>query len=143
MSQLATELRGGDQTISNVEFLGSTFAERRAALRQVDAFKGMVEQALADSVAVLQGVPVTMTFRPSTLHTRGSQFAYPCYSISDEVRKPVTKQVTVRDVNAKLQSATLTEGDFQDDSYDCTWTVRLGNIVEITPLQEAEQSPDS
>lgn len=137
MSDLATEINGSGDTITNLEFFGQSFSDRRGALQKIDAFREQSYQALADSVAVLVGREVTMKFRPSTTTGRGSKFTFPCYSLSDVIRNPLERTVVIQDVDAKKNTVQIGAGEFLDGIYDQTWWVGLGNILDIhVPSEE-------
>ena len=135
MSELATEISSSEDLVTDIEFLGKSFSERKDALRQVDAFKKFTEQALFDSVAVFVGQEVSLTFRPSSITTR----QYPgisvsCYSQSDGEREPLTRDVTIRKV--VNDTAVVTQGDLLDGIYDAKWAVGIRNIVSINQLED-------
>ena len=131
MSEIATEVSGAPAPIATVEFLGATFNERRHALKQVEAFKMLAEQALIDSVTLHVDQPVNMTFRPSSVALRQYNVSFPCYSIFDEVREPVVDEVTVRNVDESSMTARVTAGELADGKYDKEWTVRIQNILAL------------
>jgi hypothetical protein len=137
MSEIATEMAGASELTATAEFLGSTFNDRRQALRQVTAFKKVTEQALADCVAMHLNQEVTMSFRPSSVATRKYNVSVPCYSLTDEVREPLVKDVTVRDVNDSSMTVLVTKGELTEGKYDAEWTVRIHNIIALEPTQSA------
>lgn len=135
MSEIATEISGVQGSVTDLEFLGGTFAERKLALQRVDAFRRYVKDALRDSVAVFVGQEVEMTFRPSSITSRQyPNISVPCYSMQDEVRDPVTKNVTIRRVGEDYVS--VTAGELVDGNYDTKWSVGLQNVVSIEPIIE-------
>lgn len=131
MSELATEIAHASEPITTSEFLGSSFEERRQALTQVEAFHGEAKQALADSVAVMVGRQVLMTFRPSSVTDRNSRYSFPVYSLFDDERKPLEKVVTVHSVDPRTFKAVVGEGEYQTGDFDRTWYVNLGSILSI------------
>ena len=138
MSELASEIAHAHEPITNSEFLGSSFAERRAALTQVEAFRKEAELALADSVAVMVGRRVLMTFRPSSVTDRESRFSFPVYSLFDDERKPLEKVVTVHDVNPDTFKAVVAEGEYREGEFDRTWWVNLNSILDISETEAGE-----
>jgi len=136
MSELATEISGAQELIATTEFIGSTFEERKRALEKVDAYRQMAQRALLDTVIMQTGQEVCMTFRPSWTSSREYNASFPCYSLFDDVREPLTRTVTVRNVDEQSKNVFLSEGELSEDRYDKDWTVKLGNIVAIESLAQ-------
>lgn len=140
MSEIATEISGIGEPVSTLEFFGQTFQERREALREIDTFREQARQALEDSVASMVGKSVLMTFRPHRTKFREWQYSLPYYSMMDEQRTPVEKQVVVQSFGGGSRGnlVSLGAGEYRDGRYDQTWYVSLGNILDIVVEQPVE-----
>lgn len=137
MSEIATEVNGSGETVTTVEFLGTTFQDRKDALDKIDMFRAEARQALVDSVSVLVGRAALATFRPSSVTYREWKLSVPCYGMLDKERTPIERNVTIHSINTGTETVRLGEGEYLDNSFEQTWNVKLTNILNIA-LEEIE-----
>lgn len=135
MRTIASEIEASEQTVTTLEFLGTTFAERREAVAKASAFVELTKKALVDSAEVMVGSRVHAVFKPSMALLRQYNAWVPCYSISDEIRKPWECDVDIISVSESGHSMSLGFGEKRDDRYDTEWVVGLNNIINIGPIE--------
>jgi hypothetical protein len=130
MSELATEILGTEHKATDLDLIGSTFANRRAALQRVDAYRDTVKRALHDTILGMVGQEFSMTFRPSMVKLRDACYWVPCYALSDTEREPVQYDVTISSFSPETESIRVDGGE----SPRAKWTVNIANILAIEPV---------